>query len=63
MAAGESHDPGRMTFAVTLSAATKFRIGESIGTGKDMHGDPMSGRVVDIKEGSSIALIILEVDK
>jgi hypothetical protein len=58
---GESHAPGRLTYAVPLAAAAKFRVGEPIGSGKDLHGDPMSGRVVEIKEGSAVALVIVEV--
>jgi hypothetical protein len=59
---GESHAPGRMTFAVTLKAAEQFKVGEPVGTGADLHGDPMTGRVVEIKEGSAIALVIVEAD-
>ena len=58
---GESHAPGTMTYAVTRAAAAQFRVGEPIGTARDLHGDPITGRVVAIKEGSAIALVVVEV--
>jgi hypothetical protein len=62
MAGGESHAPGRMTFAVTKSAAASLRVGEPVGTGADLHGDPITGRVVEIKPGNMIVLVIVESD-
>lgn len=61
MPAGESHRPGQMTFAVTKDAASKFCVGEPIGTGTDLHGDPMIGRVIEVKPGNEVALVVVEI--
>jgi hypothetical protein len=50
------------TFIVTLRAAENFRVGEMIGASKDLHGEPISGRVVAIKPGNNIALILVETE-
>lgn len=51
----------RQVFAVDTGAIARFRVGQTV-CDQDRHGEIITGRVVELKPGNEVALVIVETE-
>lgn len=51
----------RQVFAIDAAAAARFRAGQEVDD-RDRHGTEIKGRVVELKQGNKVALVITETE-
>jgi hypothetical protein len=51
----------RGVFAVDCEDVARFPVGQSVDD-RDRHGEPVKGRIIAVKPGNKVALVIVETD-
>jgi hypothetical protein len=51
----------RQVFAIDIDAVARFGVGRAV-CDQDRHGEAIEGRVVELKPGNEVALVIVETE-
>ncbi len=51
----------RQVFAIDVDAIARFKAGQTV-CDQDRHGEIIKGRVVELKPGNEVALVIVETE-